>query len=245
MKRHRYKVSFFLTALLYLFAAWVYVDTFKTIIAISDKPDESKIDLSLSQFVPKALPTNVAAPIQPEQPVKQEPERKEKPKPKSPKPKTPPKKPTPPKPEPVPMPKPIVKPIPKPVVKKTAVKKTKQHKRVKKKTHSVHQKRRVSGGGTPHRSAARKNEFLAQIRAKINKAKSYPRVAKRRGMQGTVKARFTILKNGSVGNIVLSGSSLFYSSARKAIQSAFPVDANKAPMQLPCTVSLTLRYRLR
>jgi len=244
VKRHRYKVSFLLTTLLYAFAIGLYLYTFKTIVSIADKPDESKMVLALSQFVPKAAPTDVAAPVQPEHLVKEESVVEPKPKPKLPKPDTPPIEE-----KPKPHETPLLKPEPKPTVKKTPQKrvktKPKKHQKVKKYTRQKHRKRQVSGGGSPHRSAARKNAFLAQIRAKINQAKSYPRMAKRRGMQGTVKARFTILKNGHVGNIVLSGSSLFYRSARKAIKSAFPVNANKAPMPLPSTVSLTLRYRLR
>ena len=236
MKRHRYKVSFLLTTLLYASAIGLYFYTFKAIVAIADKPDESKMVLALSEFVPKAAPSDVAAPVRQEHLVKEERVEEPKPKPKPPKPDTPSVQE-----KPKPVETPVVKPEPKPVVKKTP----KKHQKVKKYTRQKHRKRQVSGGGSPHRSAARKNAFLAQIRAKINKAKSYPRMAKRRGMQGTVKAQFTILKNGNVGNIVLSGSSLFYSSARKSIKSAFPVDASKAPISLPCTVTLTLRYRLR
>ncbi len=244
MKRHRYKVSFFLTTLLYASAIGLYLYTFKTIVAIAEKPDESKMVLALSQFVPKTTPSDVAAPVQQEHLVKEKPIEEPAEEPKPPKPDIPPVQE-----KPKPLKTPVVKPEPKPVVKKTpkniAKPKLKKHKKVKKHTRQKHRKRQVSGGGSPHRSAARKNVFLAQIRAKINRAKSYPRMAKRRGMQGTVKARFTILKNGHIGNIVLSGSSLFFSSARKAIKSAFPVNANKAPMPLPSTVSLTLRYRLR
>ena len=244
MKRHRYKVSFLLTTLLYASAIGLYLYIFKTIVAIADKPDESKMVLALSQFVEKATPSDVAAPVQQEHLVKEERVKESKPEPKPPKPDTPPVQE-----EPKPVETPVVKPEPKPVVKKTPKNRTKpkpkKHQKVKKHTRQKHRKRQVSGGGSTHRSAARKNTFLAHIRAKINRAKSYPRMAKRRGMQGTVRAQFTILKNGNVGDIVLSGSSLFYSSARKAIKSAFPVDASKAPISLPCMVTLTLRYRLR
>jgi protein TonB len=226
-------------------------------LSVSDAPKEEAVTLSLSQFVPEAPPAASSEPVQEEQLVEEEPE-PEKEIIKEPEPEKevieeePPeeipdeKRPEEEKPEepvvkdiPVPEPvKKVLKPVPKKPVKKTAKKKH----RKKKKTS---RKRQVKGGGSPRYSAAAKNRFLAQIRAKINRAKSYPRVAQKRRMQGIVKVRFTILANGRAGNISLSGPKIFYSSARKAVQKAFPVDIKKAPLRLPCTVNLSLRYKLR
>ncbi len=249
MKKHRYKVSFFITALLYIIPILLYLYWIKKTIIVSDIPKEHTVELALSQFAPQAPPSAVKAPVQPETLTEEETEAKEKPK----------EKPLPPKPtepiqeEPKPEPVPVLKevPVPKPVVKrkqkqvkqKTVAKKHTKKKHTKKK--KVRQKRRVSGGGSPHYSAAQRNSFLARIRARINRAKSYPRIAQRRGMQGTVKARFTILANGHVSNIVLSGPKVFYHSARKAIESAFPVNVKRATLPLPETVCLSLRYKLR
>ena len=121
----------------------------------------------------------------------------------------------------------------------------KPKKKLVKKRREVQKKREVNSGGSPRHSTAEKNKFLAEVRRKINRAKSYPRIAQRRGMQGTVKACFTILANGQVGNISLSGPRVFYASARKAIKSAFPVNVKKAPISLPVVVNLSLRYKLR
>lgn len=249
MKKHRYKVSFFITALLYIIPILLYLYWIRKTIIVSDIPKEHTVELALSQFAPQAPPSAVKAPVQPETLTEEETEPEEKPK----------EKPLPPKPaepiqeEPKPEPVPVLKekPVPKPVVKrkqkqvkqKTAVKKHTTKKHIKKR--KVRQKRRVSGGGSPHYSAAQRNSFLARIRARINRAKSYPRIAQRRGMQGTVKARFTILANGHVGNIVLSGPKVFYHSAQKAIESAFPVNIKRATLPLPATVNLSLHYRLR
>ncbi len=92
---------------------------------------------------------------------------------------------------------------------------------------------------------AKKNAFLSRIRSKIDRNKIYPRIARRRGMQGYVKVRFTILRNGHVSNIVTSGKKIFYKSARRAIEKAFPVNAKKAPLSLPAVINLTLRYQIR
>ena len=247
MKKHRYKVSFLITALLYAIPVLLYLYWLKKTIIVSDVPKEHAIELALSQFVPEAPPSVVKAPVQPETLVEEkEPEEKpeEKPSPHVPE----KEEPTPqPDPEPIvketPVPEPVAKPKPKPAKKKAVTKRHAKQKHVKKKR--IRQKRRVSGGGSPHYSAAQRNSFLAHIRARINRAKSYPRIAQRRGMQGTVRARFTILKNGHVGNIVLSGPKVFHSSARKAIRSAFPVDVKRATLTLPATVNLSLRYKLR
>lgn len=249
MKKHRYKVSFFITALLYTLPILFYLYLFRQAIVSVDKPNEESIELSLSQFVPEAPPAELPEPVQKEQLVEDEPEpepekkveEEEKPEPE--KEKEPLKEDTAPLLKETPVVEPIKKVAPKSTKKKVKklVRKQKKHKKKKR----VARKRQVSGGGTPHYSAAQKNAFLAKIRAKINRAKSYPRIAQRRGMQGTVKVRFTILANGHVSNIRLSGPTVFHASARKAVQSAFPVNVKKATIKLPATVNLHLRYTLR
>jgi protein TonB len=239
LKKHRYKVSFFITALLYLLPALLYVYLFRQAAISVDKPSEKSIELSLSQFVPQAPPTASPEPVQEEQLVEDDPEPEQKVE-EEPEPEPKPEKVMPPVVKEMPVPEPVKKAEPKP--KKKQIKKAvKKHKKRKK----VHRKRKVSGGGTPHYSAAQKNAFLAKIRAKINRAKSYPRIAQRRGMQGTVNVRFTILANGAVSNIRLSGPTIFHASARKAVQSAFPVNVKRATIKLPTTVKLSLRYKLR
>ena len=241
MKKHRYKVSFFITALLYLLPVLLYVYLFRQAVISVDKPNEKSIELSLSQFVPEAPPTASPEPVQEEQLVEDDPEPEQKVEEEpEPEPEPEPEKVTPPVVKETPVPEPVKKVEPKP--KKKQIKKAvKKHKKRKK----VHHKRRVSGGGSPRYSTAQKNAFLAKIRAKINRAKSYPRIAQRRGMQGTVNVRFTILANGHVGRIVLSGPTVFHASARKAVKSAFPVNVKQATIHLPATVNLALRYKLK
>jgi len=114
-----------------------------------------------------------------------------------------------------------------------------------KKTHVTKvAKRGASTTASAPASKAQKKAFLAGIKAKINRAKHYPLIAKRRHIQGSVTAHFTILPNGRVGAISLSGASLFFHATRTAIIHAFPINAHTAPLTLPCTLSLTLHYRL-
>ncbi|WP_373028898.1 energy transducer TonB [Sulfurovum sp.] len=143
------------------------------------------------------------------------------------------------------IPEPIVqKIIPKPVVKEVK-KKPKVKKKVKKKIAKKTQPRLKASSRKSQRSTAEKNKFLDNIRTKINKHKSYPRIAKKRGMQGTVNVKFTILGNGKVGNISVSGPKVFHNSARNAVKSAFPINVNNAPISLPKSINITLRYQIR
>jgi len=236
LKNHRYKVSFSITTFIYvsLFLAYFYMMSQHFV--VSQKEKDETINLSLSQFVPEVI----------EQPVVEEelePEPEEEPVV---------------EPEPIPepepeepveeeiIPEPVVKPIPelKPVIKEVK-KKPKPKKIVKKK-----KKRKVKKSSSRRATSSRvnpnkKSQFLARVRAKINRAKSYPRIARKRGMQGTVKVRFTILKNGQVGHISLRGPKVFHNSAKRAVKKAFPINTKNAPLSLPTTVNLSLRYQLK
>ena len=207
---------------------------------VSQKEKDETIHLALSQFVPEVIEQPVVEeeiepePEPEEEPVVEEPIVEEEPEPE----------------EPVVeeiIPEPVVKPIPtlKPVVKEVK-KKPKPKKKIIKKKKKRKVTKRASRKATSSRvNPKKKSQFLAKIRAKINRAKSYPRIAKKRGMQGIVKVRFTILKNGRVGSISVSGPKVFHSSAKRAVKKAFPVNTKNAPLSLPETVNLTLRYQLR
>ncbi|HHD78967.1 MAG TPA: energy transducer TonB, partial [Epsilonproteobacteria bacterium] len=94
-------------------------------------------------------------------------------------------------------------------------------------------------------SAAKKNAFLSQIRTRINKNKTYPSIAQRRGMQGSVHVSFVIKASGNVGKISVKGPKVFHTSARNAVKRAFPINVKNVPLSLPTTVNLTLRYQIR
>ncbi len=244
MKKHRYKVSFSLTSLIYISLFLAYIFMMSEHFVVSQKEKDKTINLSLSQFVPEVIE-------QPPEPIK-EPIKEDKVEPE-------------PEPEviepeiiPEPLPEPVVeeKPViePKPVVKKIEKKPkpkkvVKKKKKTKKKKHV--KKKKVSSRASSRRATSsrvdpnKKSQFLASIRAKINRKKSYPRIAQKRGMQGVVKVKFTILKNGHVGNIRVSGPKVFQNSARSAVKKAFPVNVKNAPLRLPTTVNLSLRYKLR
>ena len=248
MINYRFLLSFLVTSFSYLVVG-VSLFYFSQTSMISDKKSPLKtIELSIQAFQPQVVEKK-PEPIKEETPppVENEPE--------------PVKEETPPPPEPiVEKPKPVEPPKPKPLVKKEEtkkpeakkekpkVKKKKPEKVVKKtkKRQPPVEKRSALKSSKKQRSTAKeKNLFLAKVRDRINRNKSYPRIAKRRGMQGSVKVNFTILPNGHVSAITVSGPRAFHRSAKKAVEKAFPVSVKHIPMRLPEEVSITLHYKLR
>ena len=243
MVKHRNTLSFLLTTLLYasLFGSYFYM--IHSYVVRDLAAQNSVIQLSLTEFVPDVIPPEEEEVVTDETPVEEieeevpevlpEPVIEEK------------------IPEPV-TPKVLPKPLhkkekpPRKKPKKIDKPKKKKVKKRKRKTHSaVNRHRGVKRQGSGHASVAEKNRFLARVRQRINHNKSYPRMAKKRGMQGSVNVRFTILRNGNVGHISVRGPKMFHSSARKAIQRSFPISTKGVPVRLPKTVNLTLRYQLR
>ncbi len=244
MVKHRNLVSFIITTLLYALLFGGYFFFMRSYIITDQAAQDIAIQLNLSTFIPEVVPE--AQEAEEEAVLEEEPE---------------------PEPEPELEPEPIVKEepvveevipepvkpkaLPKPEIKKPKPKKKKIKKKKKVKKKKVRtrtaQSSRVGAKrqGSGHASTSQKNRFLATVRQRINRNKSYPRIAKRRGMQGTVRVRFTILSSGHVGNITVSGPKVFHSSAKKAVKRAFPISTKNVPVSLPKTVNLTLRYQLR
>lgn len=139
-------------------------------------------------------------------------------------------------------PKPLV--VEKPKVIKPAVKKRQVKKVSKKKKKSATLSRnRTSSASSRFGSSAGKSRFIARLKAKINANKTYPRIAQKRGMQGSVKVRFRITSAGKVSGLTASGPRIFISSAKKAVKKAFPLSTRG--VSLPMNVTLTLRYQLK
>ena len=94
------------------------------------------------------------------------------------------------------------------------------------------------------RKKASNPNFLNNLLRKINRNKSYPIVAKRAGISGSVKISFTILPNGEVSNISINGPSIFYKSSYNAIVKSFPIDTTDAPFYLPKRINMQLLYKI-
>lgn len=244
MINNRYIVSFFSTTLFYLLLAGLLFYLQTSHLIADQEPKEHVVQLSLNSFIPpKPIvqpEIKEVEPLPPQEPIEQpkveellEPKvqpknhKIEQQKAEAPKPNVAP------------------KPKPKKIKKRVKTKKKVKKKRIKKQKSTTKSSVREAKKAKVNRSAAKKDRFLSKIRQKINQNKRYPRIAKKRGMQGVVEVRFTILSNGSVGNITVKGPRIFCNSARYAIKSAFPVNVTHAPLLLPAKVRLTLRYLLR
>lgn len=237
MLKNRHFISYFSTTLIYLSIAGLFFYLEQHRLVAAQKSEEKTFTMCISSFVPEVLPV-MEQPIVEEEPVvepeiikepivEKEPEIEE---------------------EIVPEPiveKVIPKPIVKKVKKKPEVKKKTKKKKVKKKQVRKKPVRKKVSSRKSKSSKAEKNKFLANIRAKINKHKSYPRIAKRRRMQGSVKVKFTILRSGKVGHISVTGPKVFHKSAREAVKSAFPISTKNAPISLPSSINITLTYQIR
>ncbi|UFH59023.1 energy transducer TonB [Sulfurovum mangrovi] len=243
MTNYRFLFSFLVTSISYIVVGFSLFYFSQTTNISDTKSSLNTIELTVQAFQPQVIEKE-PEPIKEETP---EPEEKVE--------ETPLPEPEPeveqPKPVEIPKPKPLPKKEeskkPEPPKEKAKVKKEKPKKHVKKSTKkcSPAEKRSALKSSKKQRSSANeKNLFLAKVRDRINRNKSYPRVAKRRGMQGSVEVNFTILPNGHVSAIAVSGSRVFHTSAKKAVEKAFPVSVKNIPMKLPEKVSITLHYRL-
>jgi protein TonB len=231
----RHFTAYVITVLIYVSMAAILWYTQKHYFVSSKVEKESTIKMSLSEFVPEVVaPPEKVLPPEPiveSKPPEETPIIEEV------------------TPEPVvekvvKKPLPVIKKIKKKVVKKKVVKKKITQKKVKKKV-----KKKVSRQQASLRqsrsSKAEQNRFWSALRRKIDRNKFYPRIAKKRGMQGSVKVKFTILANGNVGHISVSGPKVFYNSAKNAVKNAFPINAKKSPISLPTSINLTLHYKVR
>lgn len=249
--KHRHFISYFSTLLVYLFIIGLFFYLQERYFVSTKRMEERTTQLCLCSFQSETVASveqveqeeieEIEEPIVEEEPIpEEEPVVEEKPvvEPEIIKEPVPEEKSTP---EPV-----VEKVVPKPIVKEVKKKpKSIAKKKISKKIAKQKQRKQKASSQRSITSAAEKNQFLANLRAKINKHKSYPRIAQKRGMQGTVKVEFTILSDGNVGNISVSGPKVFHSSARNAVESAFPLNVKSAPISLPKSINVTLRYQIR
>jgi protein TonB len=92
---------------------------------------------------------------------------------------------------------------------------------------------------------AKQNIFFTKLRNKINENKSYPRGARRRGIQGSVEVRFNLCRDGNVKNIeFLSGKNIFKESVIEAIENSFPIEVDETLFVFPKEFKISVDYIL-
>lgn len=93
---------------------------------------------------------------------------------------------------------------------------------------------------------AKQNKFINDLIKKINDNKSYPNMARRRGIEGLVNVKFKILSDGNVEEIkIVSGKSVFTKSAIEAISKSFPVVVKDSMFDFPREFKVSISYVLK
>ncbi len=112
--------------------------------------------------------------------------------------------------------------------------------------------RRATGVGSKKTSGGNPGatqEYLSIVKARISRAKKYPRSARREGIVGTSTVRFLIKLSGKVKNIKLiksSGDERLDKEAFKMLKRAspfpsIPSDVSKEPLDLTLPIEFTLK----
>ncbi len=91
-----------------------------------------------------------------------------------------------------------------------------------------------------------RERYLASLLALIEKRKSYPRVARRRSIEGLVRVSFTVECDGSIGRLqIRKGHKLLKRSATKAIDLAQPFPQPPEEVKCPLPVDYVMAFELR
>jgi protein TonB len=87
--------------------------------------------------------------------------------------------------------------------------------------------------------------YLALVMQRVERHKNYPRVARRRGLEGSVRIRFQIAADGSVRALNLEdGHSLLQAAARRAVENAMPFPPPPPGAAKPCPIAFTMLFEL-
>ena len=92
---------------------------------------------------------------------------------------------------------------------------------------------------------AKQNIYFTNLKKRIDKYKSYPKKAVRRGIQGSVKVNFTLSCNGElISYKIIEGKKIFKKSVIKAIKNSFPFKPPTGIFTKDISFTLTIKYSL-
>ncbi len=92
--------------------------------------------------------------------------------------------------------------------------------------------------GVKNKTASQDRDIVNTIKAAIERAKSYPPLARKRGIEGTAAAEFTVNSRGYPENIRIvrsSGSDILDIAAKKTVLRASPFPAVNGSIEVPIT----------
>ncbi len=91
-----------------------------------------------------------------------------------------------------------------------------------------------------------KHEYLRRLMAHIESHKHYPRVARRRGIEGDVAVQFRLLENGDVTDVIIEdGHRVLRKAVEKAVAAAQPMPAPPPSLTLPLVISFSVQFSLQ
>ncbi len=239
---HRYLSSFIISAI-------AYIAIIATMFYLFSKNDYTTKKVQKNN--PKCVQFSIIAPAKVKE-VKNIKEKKKKPKPK---PKKKKKKKPPPKPKPKPTikPEPIVQePViePEPIIEEPSKEEIAEEEIIEEvQEQEVVQTETISNVQQQINQdirEAKQREFIEHLVKRINSNKSYPNMARRRGIEGVVDVKFTILLNGNVGNIqIIEGRSIFKKATIQAIERSFPIEVDSSLFDFPEIFRVKIAYILK
>ena len=240
---HRYLSSFIISAI-------AYIAIITTMFYLFSENDYSTKKVQKNK--PKCVQFSIIAPakVQEVKNIKEKKKPKAKPKPKKKKKKI--------KPQPKPKPKPIVKPEPiiqepviepEPFVEEPIIEEIIEEETEEVQEQAVVQTETISNVQQQINQdirEAKRREFIEHLIKRINSNKSYPNMARRRGIEGVVDVKFKILPNGNVKNIrIISGRSIFKKATVQAIKRSFPIEVDSSLFDFPELFKVKIAYILK
>jgi protein TonB len=107
----------------------------------------------------------------------------------------------------------------------------------------------AKGAASPNEAQLTEKEkeaYLAKLLAHIERHKRYPRVARRRGLEGRVAVSFLLTGGGQVENLRTEGGyALLGRAAEAAIHESLPLPAPPEGMELPLSIDFGMVFSLR
>ncbi|MEA3383882.1 MAG: energy transducer TonB [Campylobacterota bacterium] len=89
------------------------------------------------------------------------------------------------------------------------------------------------------------DDYYSQIKKMISQNKKYPKIAIRRGIEGSVKVQFTISSHGELVDFkIVEGKRVFKKSIKEVIEKTFPLAPPQGVFVDNLELSLTIEYKL-
>lgn len=90
-----------------------------------------------------------------------------------------------------------------------------------------------------------RQHYFSKLLTHIETYKYYPQAAHRRGLSGSIDISFTLLGDGAIKELALSGGPvLLQRAAKQAVQQALPMPLPPSEVEMPVQVSLVMQYQL-